>query len=101
MGQPKKIKYAALQRRALLSADLETGRLPVVDDRGHTVHLATRKALEDKDLVTYVPGEDHYDLTERGITEARRLQGERSVRYHGKVTESRPHQAAASRSVPQ
>jgi hypothetical protein len=80
MGQPRKIKYTALQRRALLSADLETGRLPVVDDRGHTVHLATRKALEDKDLVTYVPGKDHYDLTDLGITEACRLQAERQAR---------------------
>jgi hypothetical protein len=80
MGQPQKIKYTALQRRALLSADLETGRLPVVDDRGHMVHLATRKALEDKDLVTYVPGEDYYDLTELGIAEAYRLQAERQAR---------------------
>jgi hypothetical protein len=97
MGQPQKIKYTALQRRAPLSADLETGRLPVVDDRGHTVHLATRKALENKDLVTYVPGEDHYDLTELGITEACRLQAERQARSakasresHTKAGHNRP-----------
>jgi len=91
MRQPQKIKYTALQRRALLSADLETGRLPVVDDRGHTVHLATRKALENNDLVTYVPGEDHYDLTELGLTEACRFQAERqarSARRHAKVTKA-------------
>jgi len=80
MGQPKKIKHTALQRRALLAADLDTGRLPVVDDRGHALHSATRKALEEKDLVVYVVGADYYDLTEQGIAEARRLQNERRAR---------------------
>jgi hypothetical protein len=80
MGQPQKIKYTALQRRALLSADLDTGRLPLIDDQGLTVHLATRKALEAKDLVRYVAGAEYYDLTELGATEARRLQAERQVR---------------------
>jgi hypothetical protein len=64
-----------------------------------TVHLVTRKALEDKDLVTYVSGEDHYDLTELGITEACRLQAERqarSAKASRKVTQSRPQQAAMS-----
>jgi hypothetical protein len=98
MGQ--KIKYTALQRRALLSADLETGRLTVVDDRGHTVHLATRKALEDKDLVTYVPGEDHYDLTELGITEACRLQVERQARSAQASRKSHTKPATTGRSEP-
>jgi hypothetical protein len=60
----QKIKYTALQRRALLSADLDTGRLPVVDDRGHALHSKTAQALEAKDLVIFVPGADYYDLTE-------------------------------------
>jgi hypothetical protein len=98
VGKPKKIKYTALQRRALLSADLDTGRFPVVDDRGLALHLATRKALEAKDLVTFVPGADYYDLTELGVEEARRLQAERSARRHAKVTQK---PAATSRSVPQ
>jgi len=76
----RKIKYTAQQRRALLSADLEMGRLPIVDDRGHTLHPATRKALEEKDLVVYALGADYYNLTEQGIAEARRLQDERRAR---------------------
>jgi len=80
MGQPLKIKYAAPQRRALLSADPDAGRLPVVDDRGHPLHLSTRKALEAKGLVIFVPGADHYDLTELGRAEVRRLQDERRAR---------------------
>ena len=80
MGQPKKIKYAALQRRALLSADLDTGRLPIMDDRGHTLHSATRKALQEKNLVVYALGADYYDLTELGRAEVRRLQDERRAR---------------------
>jgi hypothetical protein len=80
MAQRKKIKYGALQRRALLSADLDTGRLPVVNDRGHPVHLSTRKALEAKGLVIFVPGADYYDLTELGVTEVRRLRDEQQAR---------------------
>jgi hypothetical protein len=79
----QEIKYAALQRRALLSANPDTGRLPVVDDRGHPLHLSTRKALQAKGLVIFVPGADYYDLTELGVTEARRLQVER--RGQGRV----------------
>ena len=79
MTQPKKINYTGLQRRALLSADLETGRLRVVDDRGHVVHLAVRRALIKKGLLTFV-SLDHYDLTELGVMEARRLQAERAER---------------------
>jgi hypothetical protein len=76
----RKIKYGALQRRALLSADLDAGRLPVVDDRGHPLRLSTRKALEAKGLVIFVPGADYYDLTELGVTEVRRLRDERQAR---------------------
>jgi hypothetical protein len=71
----RKIKYGALQRRALLAADLETGRLPIVI-KGVPLHLSTRKALEAKDLVIFVPGADYYDLTELGVAEARRLRDE-------------------------
>jgi hypothetical protein len=81
----RKIKYAALQRRALLSANPDTGRLPVVDDRGHPLHLSTRKALQAKGLVIFVPGADYYDLTELGVTEARRLQAERHGQGGGDV----------------
>jgi len=80
MAQPQKIKYAALQRRALLSANPDTGRLPVADDRGHPLHLSTRKALQAKGLVIFVPGADYYDLTEQGRAEARRLRDERQAR---------------------
>jgi hypothetical protein len=100
MRQPKKIKYAALQRRALLSADLDTGRLPLVDDRGHVLHSATRKALEEKYLVAYVVGADYYDLTELGVTEARRLQAERQARSARRHAKSHKKPATTSRSEP-
>jgi len=97
MKQPQKIKYTALQRRALLSADLDMGRLSVVDDQGHAIHLAVRRALVKKGLLTFV-SLDHYNLTALGVEEARRLQDERSARRHAKVTQNR---AAASHSKPQ
>jgi len=61
----------------MLAADLDTGRLPIVDANGHIVHLAVRRALVAKGLLIF-RRLDHYDLTELGIAEARRLQGERS-----------------------
>ena len=79
MEQPPKIKYTELQRQALLSADLETGRLRVVDDRGHAVHLTVRRALVKKGLLIFV-SLDRYDLTELGRAEVRRLQDERRAR---------------------
>jgi hypothetical protein len=101
MAQPQKIKYTALQRRALLSADLDIRRLPIVDDQGRALHLATRRALEAKDLVTYVPGADHYDLTQLGITEARRLQAERQARSAKASRKVAQKPATTSRSVAQ
>jgi hypothetical protein len=102
MGQPqKKIKYTALQRRALLAADLETGRLLVVNDQGHTVHLAVRRALVAKGLLTFV-SLDHYELTELGAAEAGRLQAEQaSKRRPRALPKSRKSPGKAGRSEPQ
>jgi hypothetical protein len=105
MGQSQKIKYTALQRRALLLADLDTGRLPVVDDRGHAVHLAVRRALVKKGLLNFV-SLDHYDLTALGVEEARRLQDERRARQADQGVTQKSHKtgsqrATTSRSVPQ
>jgi hypothetical protein len=101
-AQPQKITYTANQRRALLSADLGTGHLPIVDQRGHPLHSATRNALETKGLAVYVLGTDYYDLTDLGVSEARRLQAERQARSasrrHGKVTGKPP--TSTSRSEP-
>jgi hypothetical protein len=73
MGQPKEIRYTTLQRRAMLAADLDTGRLPVVDAEGRpTVHLAVRRALVKKGLLVF-RSLVHYDLTDLGRKEARRL----------------------------
>jgi len=73
-----------------------------VNKQGHVLHLATRKALEIKNLVVYVVGANYYDLTELGATEARRLQAEQQARsdsrHHRKVT-GKP--SATSRSIPQ
>jgi len=101
-AQPQKITYTANQRRALLSADLDTGHLPIVDQRGHGLHSATRNALETKGLAVYVLGADHYHLTELGLSEARRLQAERQARSarrrhesHGKAHLTHPQRAVA------
>jgi hypothetical protein len=91
-----KIRYTTLQRRALLSADLEAGRLLVVDDQGHAIHLMVRRALVKKGLLTFV-SLDHYALTELGATEARRLQAEQASRKSRKVPEK---PAATSHSEP-
>jgi hypothetical protein len=78
MGQPEKIRYTTLQRQAMLAADLDTGRLPVVDANGQpTVHLTVRRALVKKGLLIF-RSLDHYDLTDLGREEARRLQAARA-----------------------
>jgi hypothetical protein len=78
MGQPK-IRYTTLQRQAMLAVDLETGRLLVgVDAEGQpTVHLAVRRALVKKGLLIF-RSLAHYELTDLGREEARRLQAERA-----------------------
>jgi len=76
-GQPRKINYTALQRRAMLAADLETGGISSSSGPGHAeIHLQTFRALRRKGLITFKTL-GCYVLTELGRSEAKRLQAER------------------------
>jgi|SRR5215470_10410257 len=63
--------YSDAQRRALLNADLERGRMRLTDSAGNRVHGMTLRTLLRHGLIEWLW--PPIPLTEFGATEARRL----------------------------